>query len=131
VTLNVLIQSTPVSLNFELLMQSPPIGSADINKQGWREVHTALLFDSFSEPTVAFIPVASPSHPASWLAPVRLEKPSMALVTQHVVRSWAIYLSAVNSSANDNREHILFRVVSESDKDGSGSSVKPPRHPGR
>jgi hypothetical protein len=55
----------------------------------------------------------------------------MALVTQHVVRSWAIYLSAVNSSANDNREHILFRVVSESDKDGSGSSVKPPRHPGR
>jgi hypothetical protein len=36
-----------------------------------RGLHTALIFDSFREPTVAFIPVASPlqnepnSHPAA------------------------------------------------------------------
>jgi hypothetical protein len=37
-----------------------------------------------------------------------------------------MYFSAANSSANDHREQVLFRVVRECDKDGpnEGSSVK-------
>jgi hypothetical protein len=50
----------------------------------------------------------------------------MALVIHVLCWSWAIYHSAADSSANDHREHVLFRVVRECDKDGSneGSSLK-------
>jgi hypothetical protein len=109
VTLNVLIQSTPVSLNLELLMQSPPIGSADVNKRGLRylphsrraqlprRLRGASRAGIAHSPDIRFLqgtdgclysggPLQNEpnSHPAAQQAgraPVRLEKPSMALVT--------------------------------------------------
>jgi hypothetical protein len=98
-------------------------------------LHTAPIFDSFREPTVAFIPVAIPlqnepnSHPAAqqagrhqygWRGPARRWLPTCCcLELGHI-------LSAANSSANDHRERILFRVVRECDnhEPNEGSGVK-------
>jgi hypothetical protein len=52
-----------------------------------RGLHTALIFDSFREPTVAFIPVASPLQNE----PNSNPEAQQAGRYPHVVRSWAMY----------------------------------------
>jgi hypothetical protein len=85
-----------------------------------------VIFDSFREPTVAFIPVASPlqNEPNSQQRRSKLVGTSMIGEAQHGARYprvvlELVYHSAADSSGNDHREHVLFRVVRECDKNGS------------